>query len=151
MKGKTGTKSGGARGDVRTALSAQVGKAAREARQRVGLTQEDVAERVGITAEVYGRVERGAMLPATPTLRNICAALGTSADLLVGLSGPETPQAQTAPIESDTPEIRRLMRVVRTMDDEQLAIFRGAAAGFLKLNKRRQQRRKRGRSQVAVT
>jgi transcriptional regulator with XRE-family HTH domain len=150
MKGKKGTKSPGARGRIRTELTTQIGKAARGARLRFGLTQEDIAERVGIAAEVYGRVERGDMLPATPTLRNICAALGISADLLVGLAGPETTQAQTAPIESDTPEIRRLMRVVRTMDDDQLAVFRGTAAGLLKLNKKRQ-RRKRDRSQVAVT
>jgi hypothetical protein len=47
-------------------------------------------------------------------------------------------------------EIRRLLRLVRTMDPEQLAIFKGTATGFAKLNRRRQQR-KLDKSQVTAT
>jgi ribosome-binding protein aMBF1 (putative translation factor) len=56
MKGKRGTKSAAKNGRVRTALSIQIGKAARKARLRKGLTQADVAERVKLTNEVYGRL-----------------------------------------------------------------------------------------------
>ncbi|PTL75184.1 helix-turn-helix domain-containing protein [Vitiosangium sp. GDMCC 1.1324] len=152
MKWKKGTKSTGERGRVRTDLTIQIGRAAREARQRLGLTQEDVAERVRITAEVYGRIERGDMLPATPTLKRICGVLGISADSLIGLTGPEAPQTRPSPEEALTPDVRRLLRVVRTLDPGQLAVFRGTAAGFLRLKKRRQrQQHKHDKSQGAIT
>ena len=118
MKGKPGKKEGATRGRNRTELSIQIGTAARAARLKLKLTQEDIAERVGLTPEVYGRLERGDMLPSTPTLTKICVALGLSADLLVGLVEREAIQAQPAPDEELTPEIRRLLRLVRTMDDE---------------------------------
>ncbi|MFE8602548.1 helix-turn-helix domain-containing protein [Archangium violaceum] len=150
MKGKPGKKEDGKRGRVRTELSIQIGKVARDARLKLKLTQEDIAERVGLTPEVYGRLERGDMLPSTPTLTKICVVLGISADAVVGLAEPEATQAQPAPDEELPPEIRRLLRMVRTMDDEQLAIFKGTAAGLLKLNKRRQQQYKRDKAQVAI-
>lgn len=153
MRGKP-SKSGSARERRRSDLSVQIGKVARETRLYLGLTQVDIAERVGLTAEVYGRVERGDMLPSTPTLLRICAALGVSSDVLVGLASKdaasETLQSHSAPDEGLPPDMRRLMRLVRTMDEEQLAIFRGTAAGLLKLNKRRQQR-KRDKTQGAIT
>ncbi|WNG34826.1 helix-turn-helix domain-containing protein [Archangium violaceum] len=152
MKGKKGTKSTGERRRVRTDLTIQIGRAAREARQRLELTQEDVAERVGITAEVYGRMERGDMLPATPRLKKISAVLGISADSLIGLTGPEAPQTQQSPEEALTPDVRRLLRVVRTLDPVQLAVLKGTAAGFLRLKKRRQrQQRTHDKSQGAIT
>lgn len=151
MKGRPSKKEGGTRGQVRTELAIQIGKVARDARLSLKLTQEDIAERVGLTPEVYGRLERGDMLPSTSTLTKLCVALGLSADAMVGLAEPEAPQAQPAPDEELPPEIRRLLRMVRTMDDEQLAIFKGTAAGFLKLNKRRQQQHKRDEAHVAIT
>lgn len=152
MKGKPGTKSGGKNGRVRTDLSLQIGKAAREARLRKGLTQADVAERIKLTDEVYGRIERGDMLPSTSTLIKIRTALGVSADYLMGLAGPEAIQAQPSPTDELPPEARRLLRTVRGLDDDQLSVFRGTAAGFLKLKRRRQQRqRKRDKSRVAGT
>ncbi|WNG56124.1 helix-turn-helix transcriptional regulator [Archangium gephyra] len=150
MKGKPGKKEGATKGRNRTELSIQIGKAARAARLKLKLTQEDIAERVGLTPEVYGRLERGAMLPSTPTLTKICVALGLSADLLVGLVEREATQTQPAPDEELTPEIRRLLRLVRTMDDEQFAIFKGTATGLAKLNKRRQQQGKRDKENGAI-
>lgn len=150
MKGKPGKKVGATKGRNRTELSIQIGKAARAARLKLKLTQEDIAERVGLTSEVYGRLERGEMLPSTPTLTKICVALGLSADLLVGLVERESTQTQPAPDEELTPEIRRLLRLVRTMDPQQLAIFKGTATGLAKLNKRKQQQRKRDKEHSAI-
>ena len=48
-----------------------VGQAAREARERLDMNQAEVARAAGISAVVYGRIERGMMLPAVPTLRKI--------------------------------------------------------------------------------
>lgn len=65
-----------------------VGKAARSARLRLGLTQADVAERVNLASEVYGRLERGIMLPSVPTLRRLslrARALNPAGRKILGL------------------------------------------------------------------
>ncbi|WP_216623551.1 helix-turn-helix transcriptional regulator, partial [Corallococcus exercitus] len=67
-------------------LAVSVGAAARAARLRAGLTQADVADRVGIASEVYGRLERGKMMPSVPTLFRLCLALQLSADASLGLA-----------------------------------------------------------------
>jgi transcriptional regulator with XRE-family HTH domain len=53
-------------------LQRLLGDAARAARLRLGLTQAEVAKKVGLKSGVYGRVERGMMMPSVPTLRRIC-------------------------------------------------------------------------------
>ena len=62
-----------------------LGDAARAARLRLGLTQAEVAKKVRLKSGVYGRVERGAMVPSVPTLRRICETLGISLDALLSL------------------------------------------------------------------
>lgn len=151
MKGKRGTKSAAKNGRVRTDLSIQIGKAARKARLRKGLTQADVAERVKLTNEVYGRLERGDMTPSTPTLMRLSTVLGVRADVLLGLAGPEATQAQPAPSDELPPEARRLLRTVRALDDVQLDVLKGTASGFLKLARRRQQQRRRDKASDADT
>ena len=53
---------------TRDVLALQLGKLARAAREKAGLTQQETAERVGVVTEVYGRMERGLLLPSLPTL-----------------------------------------------------------------------------------
>src|SRR5690242_17953539 len=100
------------RGPEREPLSVQIGGAARTARLKLGLTQEDLAERVGVAAEVYGRLERGDLRPSTPTLVKLSKVLGTSVDVLIGLAADENGAAhestETAPGPKLTPEFRRL-------------------------------------------
>jgi len=151
MKGKRGTKTAAKNGRVRTDLSVQIGKAAREARLRKKLTQADVAERVKLTDEVYGRIERGDMTPSTPTLIKLCTVLGLRADVLLGLAGPDAAQAQPEPSDELPLEARRLLRTVRALDDVQLGVLKGTASGFLKLKRRRQQQRKRDKAQHVAT
>lgn len=152
MKGKRGTKSGNKWGRVRTELSIQIGKAAREARSQKGLTQADVAERVKLTDEVYGRLERGDMLPSAPTLIKLSAALGVSADVLMGLAGPGGTPPQPTPSDELPPEVRRVLRTARCLDAAQLSVLRGTASGFLKLKRRREkQQRRRDKAQRAAT
>jgi hypothetical protein len=94
------------------------------------------------------------MLPSAPTLIKLRTALGITADFLMGLTNdaqPEGLQAPPAPDEEMSPDARRLLRLMRTMDDEQLDILKGTAAGFLKLNKRREQRRQRDKAQGVAT
>jgi transcriptional regulator with XRE-family HTH domain len=136
----------------KTELSVQVGRAARDARLKLGLTQADVAERVGITGEVYGRVERGEMMPSTPKLKLICGVLRVPADRLIGLVTTRAEPGSPATPPDDTPlELRRLIRLVRTMDEDQLAVFMGTASGLLKLKGRRRRQGKHDKSQQAGT
>lgn len=103
-------------------LAKSIGAAAREARRALELTQEDAAERIGVSAEFYARIERGNALPSVPTFARIAAALGISADALLGLrqvdDEPERdvdsqPAWASASPPSDSPEIRRLVRRLR--------------------------------------
>jgi transcriptional regulator with XRE-family HTH domain len=103
-------------------LAKSIGAAAREARKSLELTQEDAAEKIGVSAEFYARIERGNALPSVPTFARISAALGVSADTLLGLRAAEVAErassddqpawAATSP-PSDSPEIRRLLRRLR--------------------------------------
>ncbi len=137
-------------------LAPKVGIAAREARNRAGLTQEEVAERVGISPEVYGRMERGGFLPSTPTLFKLCHVLGVRADVLLGLAAEEsatppqpTQSTQPAPRLELTRDSRRLLRVVRTMDPQQLAAFRRVTCVLVDFKRKR--RRSGKTSQEART
>ncbi|MCG8421897.1 MAG: helix-turn-helix domain-containing protein [Proteobacteria bacterium] len=100
-------------------LAQSIGQAARQARKSLELTQEDAAERIGVSAEFYARIERGHALPSVPTFARIVAALGVSADTLLGLR-PERPERRgdvvpnwTASPPTDSPEVRRLVRRLR--------------------------------------
>ncbi|WP_375767747.1 helix-turn-helix transcriptional regulator [Archangium gephyra] len=112
-------------------LATRLGESARAARQRLNLTQEDVAERIGIATEVYGRLERGNMLPSVPTFRKLCAVLALSADEALGLSTesavPWTPPPP-APETSEPAELRRLLRRARQLDRNSLRVLSLVAA-----------------------
>jgi transcriptional regulator with XRE-family HTH domain len=108
--------------EAKLKLSKALGDAAREARQKAGLTQADVAERIGVATEVYGRLERGLLMPSVPTLRRICLALHLSADALLALSSPQPPvwEEPPPPAEQEQPAMRRLLRNVRKLSTTQL-------------------------------
>jgi transcriptional regulator with XRE-family HTH domain len=116
-------------------LSANVGAAARAARLRAGLTQTDVAERVGIASEVYGRMERGKMLPSVPTLFRLCLALQISADVALGLLTAAAAEAavweEDSPDKDHLPEMRRLLRTLRLLPKGQLRLMSLVAAAIL--------------------
>jgi transcriptional regulator with XRE-family HTH domain len=107
-------------------LAKQIGETARTARLAAALTQEDVAERVRLATEVYGRLERGKMLPSVPTLYRICHALGVSSDAVLGLgaAGGETkPLVPSGSLKgSEDPLVGRILRKLRRMDPERLRI-----------------------------
>lgn len=107
-------------------LATLIGNAVRAARQRLELTQADVAERVGIATEVYGRLERGHMLPSVRTLRKLCLVLNCSSDVLLGMAagveGAPT-LAEDPPEYRERPEVRRLLRTVRKLDAPRLRLL----------------------------
>jgi transcriptional regulator with XRE-family HTH domain len=103
-------------------LAVLLGGAAREARQRLGLTQGDVAERMGMAMEVYSRMERGKMLPRAQTLRRLCDVLQVSADTLLGVgrSGAPAPLTPRKAAAEDPVELRRMTRKLRELEPAQL-------------------------------
>jgi transcriptional regulator with XRE-family HTH domain len=85
-----------------------LGTALMAARERAGLTQAEVAARVGIATAVYGRLERGHMLPSLPTLFQLCLVLDIPANELIGLGPKELKRAGAVEAPRDPPELRRL-------------------------------------------
>jgi transcriptional regulator with XRE-family HTH domain len=106
-------------------LMKTVGQAAREARERLEMNQAEVARAAGISPVVYGRIERGHMLPAVPTLRKIATALGISADVLLGISPKEVARtlSEPAPEVPLSPELRKLLRTLRAWPDEKVRLL----------------------------
>ena len=59
------------------------GQAIQRIRKERGMTQEDLADKSGITSNTVSRIERGLLIPALPTLIDICNALGAGADSIL--------------------------------------------------------------------
>lgn len=114
-------------------LALHLGAMAREARKSAGLTQEEAAELVGVATEVYGRLERGNMLPSLPTLMRLCRALAVDANRLLGFSSSTPPAWLTLEIpgEDESPAVRRLLRSVRRLKPRQLTALSNVASALL--------------------
>jgi transcriptional regulator with XRE-family HTH domain len=108
-------------------LGATLGRALRAARMRAGLTQADLAASVGIATEVFGRMERGKMLPSVPTLFRLCVALRSGPHELMGFapvaSLPQAAQLEVPPELAPTPEMRRLLRLLGRLQGLQLKLI----------------------------
>ena len=61
----------------------QGGQAIQRIRKERGMTQEQLAEITNIASNSISRIERGLLMPALPTLIDICNALGTGADSIL--------------------------------------------------------------------
>jgi transcriptional regulator with XRE-family HTH domain len=99
--------------------------ALKQARKRAGMTQAEVGEAIGTNPEVYGRMERGIILPSVPTLLRLCMALGSGPHELMGFSElnltQSDPRATTVPAGlNDTPEKRRLLRRLARLDGSRI-------------------------------
>jgi transcriptional regulator with XRE-family HTH domain len=116
-------------------LRVTMGRRARAARMRREMTQADAAELIGIATEVYGRLERGKMLPSVETLRKVSIVLGVSANELLGLPGDDA-ESIRQPLSLDRPEIRRLVRRARTLSPSRLKILETITRAFVKTSKR---------------
>jgi transcriptional regulator with XRE-family HTH domain len=111
-------------------LAADLGTVARAARTRAGLTQADVAERVGVASEVYGRLERGHMLPSVVTLRKLCLTLNVTADELLALRAPGHRASEQTETYGEPPEVRLLMRRLKHLDHKRLRLVSLIADAF---------------------
>lgn len=105
-------------------LALSIGLAARQARHRLELTQADVAELLGMAPEVYGRLERGQMLPSVPTLRRLCTALDLSADECLGLgSASRLATGERPPRYGPAPRLLRLAMRLDALSPRQLRLL----------------------------
>lgn len=114
--------------ELRSILSASLSAA----RERAGLTQAEVAIRVGIAAPVYGRIERGHMLPSVPTLRQLCVALNLRANELIGLNPEDMKVAVSREEVRDSPELRRFANILRTLSPASLRALSALASVIAK-------------------
>ena len=112
----------------------ELGAAAREARLQRGLTQAEVADRIGIAMEVYGRIERGVLLPSIQTFLGICHVLEADPRVLLGLGSPGSAPGPQTP--EDPPHVRRLTRLARDLDEEEVIALQGVAKAMLAGRKR---------------
>jgi transcriptional regulator with XRE-family HTH domain len=117
-------------------LSATLSAALKQARKRAGMTQAEVAEGIGNAPEVYGRMERGGVLPSVPTLLRLCLILGSGPHELMGFAevelGQSPPRANTVPPGlNDTPEMRRLLRRLARLDNARIKALARLAALLL--------------------
>ncbi|MFL5345662.1 MAG: helix-turn-helix transcriptional regulator [Hyalangium sp.] len=99
----------------------------RAARMRAGFTQADLAASIGKAPEVYGRLERGKMLPSVPTLFRLCVALRSGPHELMGFapvgSLPDVVRSEVPPELTDTPEMRRLLRLLGRLQGLQVKLI----------------------------
>jgi transcriptional regulator with XRE-family HTH domain len=119
------------RNENKQKLSKALGEAARAARKRGEMTQADVAERIGVATEVYGRLERGLLMPSVPTLRRLCVVLKLPADALLALGTAKAPlwaETLPPPPSQEPPQMRRLLRHVRKLTPVQLRALSLVAA-----------------------
>ena len=70
---------GGAYPELRHAT--ELGRSARELRERHGLTRQQVARAAGMQTESVERFEAGGYLPSLPVLERLAKALGVSLDI----------------------------------------------------------------------
>jgi transcriptional regulator with XRE-family HTH domain len=129
-------------------LGATLGRALRAARMRAGLTQAEIAASVGIAPEVFGRMERGKMLPSVPTLFRLCVALRSGPHELMGFapvaSLPQAAQLDVPPKLAHAPEMRRLLHLLGRLQGLQLRLILRLVLAFVTEPKRpRRQRRDR--------
>ncbi len=109
-----------------TSLARHLGATARQARLLADMSQDDVAELVDLATEVYGRLERGKMLPSVPTLVRLCRALTVDANSLLGIiSTGELPPwfARDPHLQGDSPHLRRLFRLARMLDKSHVQLL----------------------------
>ncbi len=120
-------------------LASTLGAVARAARMRAGLTQEDVAERIGMASEVYGRMERGQMLPRVENLRRLCVVLNVPPHELLGLEAPgedaSFPWEELKAREDDTADMRRLLRRMRKLSPAQVKLLSLIAGAMVRKSK----------------
>lgn len=85
-------------------LAIVIGRAMRQARHALGLTQEQVAEKLELSVEFCSRIERGVSLPSLKTFVRLAEVLQVDVNILLGFE--PTPATPRQPI-SDVARVGR--------------------------------------------
>lgn len=112
-------------------LAEVIGKAARAARDKMGLTQAQVAERIQLTSLVYSRIERGKMMPSVPSLVRLCTALHLSPEDALGFAPSPARSRRGSGDASQEETLRRLLYLARRLEPEQLSALLNVATAML--------------------
>lgn len=104
---------------------ALIGRRIKEARQKLGLTQEELGERARLHYSYIGQVERGNKVPSLKTLKKIALALNIRLEALLEDSrdreiSPENLLAQElmATVRHSTPEdIKMYIKIIRQIQN----------------------------------
>lgn len=107
-------------------LQRTLGEVIREARERLGLTQAEVAKKVGLVTGVYGRIERGDMMPSVPSLWRLCLVLGMSSDVVLDLDSTRVAtRMNKAPSSEEklVPELRSVIHELQTWPPKRLEVL----------------------------
>lgn len=99
-------------------LQKRMGEVARGVREGLGLTQAQVGERADLNPGIYGRIERGGLMPSVPALRRIAIALGVPADVLLDRVSQEAPASG----EELSPEVREIVGLVRAWPEAKIRL-----------------------------
>jgi transcriptional regulator with XRE-family HTH domain len=95
-------------------LRKNIGANARKARDALGLTQAEVAAQADLSAQVYGRIERGHLMPSVGALVRIARALCTDPNSLLGLNQGGTLEA------AGSPEVQRAVLLMREWPESKV-------------------------------
>jgi len=93
-----------------------IGRRIREARSKLGLTQEQLGERANLHYSYIGQVERGTKVPSLRTLKRIAGALNVDLETLL---------EERASYELPTEDllIRELVATVKSSPPEEIRFF----------------------------
>ncbi|OJH41191.1 helix-turn-helix domain-containing protein [Cystobacter ferrugineus] len=96
-------------------LRKNIGAGARKARNALGLTQAEVAAQADLSAQVYGRIERGHLMPSVGAFVRIARALCTDANALLGMN-----QDGAALETNRSPEVQRAVLLMREWPESKV-------------------------------
>lgn len=74
----------------------KIGEKIRNAREDLGMSQDDVSRRIPMNQSSYSKIERDIQEPNLEQLRQICRILNLSADVLLCLRDEKTSQRDAA-------------------------------------------------------
>ena len=124
-------------------LRARIARGLRSTRKARRLTQADVAMELGMATEVYGRMERGLVLPSLPTFLMVCAQLEVSVEQAIGEGADLEPASGKSGLSGlaarlpDSKDMRALLRLLLRAPPRQVRLLRIVASGMASPRERR--------------
>ena len=105
-----------------SSLNLILGERVKSLRLERNITREILAEKIDVSTRFLADVEAGKVGVSLSTLKNLCLALNTSADYLIGIYHPSDNQLQmieiTSKIENISPEyLPQIVKIIDAFDE----------------------------------